>query len=146
MESCGRDDEIERSLGGVEVLERRHLEADCRVGDVASGCADHGGTDVDRIQPEAEGRQVTGQLSSATPDLEHCGTRAEPGGADDGVDNFARIASTRRVIKFGELIEQNALTFPFSPFLAGFRAHLISLAAEDTSCGLSPIGVRSVNR
>jgi SET family sugar efflux transporter-like MFS transporter len=120
-----RDDQVERGVRRVQILEGHRLERDSRPGQATLGDRDHERADVDGRYPETPGREGNGQLSRSAPDVEDGVADTGSGGGDDEVDKVIRVSRPRVLVKVGHAIEQFPLVPPLVAIRLGlrFRAH-----------------------
>jgi hypothetical protein len=112
VERGARDDQVERSLGRIELLERGDLETDARVRQPPPGRRDHGRARVDGGQPEAGVGQPLGELTGPAAYFQDRGAGADPRGGADEISDVGRIPGTGLLVAVGNAVEQGPLMVP----------------------------------
>ena len=144
MEGGGRDDQVERGFGRVEVFEGGDLEGHPAATQAPADGVDHRRTDVDGGQIEAEAGELLGQLAGSTADLQHSAARLQPCGRDHEVDDLVWVCATALVVQIGDTVEQGPLVVALPALFFRLGDHADSLACNAPATCEQSRAVRAV--
>jgi hypothetical protein len=106
-------DQVERLRRQRPVLERGRDDLDLgEPGEVAPGHRGQVGAELDGHDPAAALGQWDRRLPGAGADLQHAGTRPDPGQLGQVVEQRRRIAGPHPVVQVGDLVEGRAPPLP----------------------------------